>query len=156
MKILQYNCQSFKSNRDNIEYYLNNYDIDVCLLSEIFEFNENHNICKLINFNIVYKNRPDGYGGVAICLKKALKFKKIPYDSDYDIVILKTNNFNRNFVFASTYFPPSINKNDFENEVMQLLNFLDKFENIVLAGDFNARNSGGIPLTPPGANVYLI
>ena len=139
MKILQYNCQSFKSNKNNIEFYVNNYDIDICLLSEIFAFDEENPICKLANYNVMFKNRDDGYGGVAICSRKSIKIKKINFNSNYDILIAKTCNLNTNLTIVSTYFPQNILKNDFENEVKKLLKFLEPFDNVIVAGDFNAR-----------------
>lgn len=77
MKIIQYNCQSFRANKSNIEFYLNKFNVDICILSEIFNFDQLDDTYKLFHYNLIAKTRDDHYGGVAIGFKKAIKFKKI-------------------------------------------------------------------------------
>ncbi|XP_059219431.1 RNA-directed DNA polymerase from mobile element jockey [Stomoxys calcitrans] len=140
MKICQYNVQSFSANKNYLEFYCNQYDIDVIALSEIFsERKENTN--KLVEFNLVQKYRPDGYGGVAIGLKKFIRFSKVRYDTNYDIVIVRTSNLSKNLCLVSAYFPPSISTKDMCDEIERLLIFLDNMSNIIIMGDFNARNT---------------
>ncbi|XP_073831714.1 uncharacterized protein [Musca autumnalis] len=93
-----------------------------------------------INYNILQKFRPDGYGGVAIGLRRHIRFTRIHFPTYNDIIVIKTTNLRRNYVFASIYFPPSVTYDDFKSEVERLFGFLDKFDNVVLCGDFNARN----------------
>ncbi|XP_073822166.1 uncharacterized protein isoform X2 [Musca autumnalis] len=95
---------------------------------------------KLLNFNIAQKFRPDGYGGVAICFKKHIKFNIIPFETNYDVLIAKTTNLRRNFVFVSVYFPPSLPFVEFKEEISKLFGVLEAQEDVVLCGDFNARN----------------
>ncbi|XP_058987128.1 probable RNA-directed DNA polymerase from transposon BS isoform X3 [Musca domestica] len=95
---------------------------------------------KLINYNLVQKFRPDGYGGVAIGVRKKINISIIEYDTDYDILIIKTSNLQRNVVIVSVYFPPTTSNTCFIEEVSKLLLFLENFQNVILCGDFNARN----------------
>lgn len=50
---------------------------------------------KLLNSNIVEKVRKDGYGCIAIGIRKYIKFARIRYDANNDIVIIKTTNLNK-------------------------------------------------------------
>ncbi|XP_075146564.1 uncharacterized protein LOC142236963 isoform X2 [Haematobia irritans] len=95
----------------------------------------------MINFNLVQKFRPDGYGGVAIALRKYIKFSRIVFETEFDIIIVKTSNLHTNFTIASVYFPPSMPLYILAGEVGRLCNFLDRHENVILMGDFNARNT---------------
>lgn len=105
MYILQLNIQSLNKNIDHLNYYINNNNIDICILSEIFEFNNP----RIRNFQIIAKSRPDNYGGVALAFRNSIKFRRIKFDTEYDIIIAKTKNLKPNLVIASVYLPPSIN-----------------------------------------------
>lgn len=140
VKILQFNIQSFRTNKNYIEFFVNKNKYDIVILAEIFSENiKNSN--KLINFNLIQKFRPDGYGGVAIALRKQIKFSKIPFETEQDILIVKTTNLARNYVVASIYFPPSTPFVIFVEEMTKLASFLERFDNVILCGDFNARNT---------------
>ncbi|XP_073828562.1 uncharacterized protein [Musca autumnalis] len=107
--------------------------------AEIFaEDRQNRN--KLINFNLVQKFRKDGYGGVAVALRKNIKFCRIPFETDQDILIIKTLNLRKNYIVVSAYFPPSVSFVTFTEEMSRLVLFLERFQNVVFCGDFNARN----------------
>lgn len=136
-KILQYNIQSLIPNKDKLSFFLNEYQIDIAILSEIFGCDDSF---KVPNYNVVYKTREDGYGGVAILIKKEIKFRKIKYDTRQEIIIIETTNLGSNVKIVSTYFAPNtINQAIFETEMRKLLQFLEQFENVLIGGDFNAR-----------------
>lgn len=139
MKILQYNCQSLDANGSGIEMFLNTNYYDVVCLSEVFSKNKKKRN-KLINFNLIEKKRSDGYGGVAIGLRKYIKYKKIAFESTYDVIMLRTTNLFKNFVICSIYLPPNLEVEDFAAGVTNVLQFLEPFENVLILGDFNARN----------------
>lgn len=138
MKILQYNCQSFRANLDSIEFYLHKYEFDIACFSEIFLSSRTPHR-KLIKLNLVKKYRPDGYGGVAIAVRKDITYKRIPFRSDYDILIIETKNLNPSIIICSIYFPPNLGICDFNNEMNRILNFFEPYNNVFLIGDFNAR-----------------
>lgn len=137
IRLLQYNIQSIIPNKHQLIFFLQNKQIDIALLSETFKCDDSF---KLPNYNIVYKNRDDNYGGVAIILKKNIKFRKIKYQSNQDIVIIETTNLTPNIIVTSLYIPPSVNQSTFESEFRKLLQFLDPHDNVLVGGDFNARS----------------
>ena len=140
MKICQYNCQSLKNNKSTINFYLNNYNVDICLLSEIFKYEDSDPNYKIINYNVIVKTRKDNYGGTAIAFRKNIKVRQIKFTTDYDILIAQTTNLSKNFTIVSVYFPPKVRLVAFKNEIEKLLILLTSFSNVILAGDFNARN----------------
>lgn len=140
MNILQYNIQSLRKNKNNLEFYINKWNINICILSEIFNFDENESASFIPNFNIIVRKRQDNYGGVAIALKKDIKFKKINLNTPLDIIICETTNLSTNFTIVSVYFPHSVKGNEIKNELFKLLTFLNGKSNVIIAGDFNARN----------------
>lgn len=148
MKILQYNCQSLKNNTDRISFYLNKIGYVIVVLSEVFSNKNRTN--KIINFNLIEKTRADGYGGVAIGLRKNIKFNRIRYQCD-DIVIIRTNNLKRNFYICTVYFPPSMKINCFSS-ISNLVYFLEPFNDVLILGEFNVRNInwGDVLNTPRG------
>ena len=140
MKICQYNCQSLKNNKSTINFYLNNYNVDICLLSEMFKCEDSDPNYKIINYNVIVKTRKDNYGGTAIAFRKNIKVRQIKFTTDYDILIAQTTNLSKNFTIVSVYFPPKVRLVAFKNEIEKLLIFLTSFSNVILARDFNARN----------------
>lgn len=138
VRICQYNCQSLGSNSSYIEYFLNNNNIDICCLSEIFSHEGSRH--KLLNYNILKKTRVnDNYGGVAICYRKSIRMKKINHNLSSEVVLAKTTNLKENFVICSTYFKPDISEGDFCNQISDLIDFLELYNNVIICGDFNAK-----------------
>lgn len=139
MKILQHNIQSFRTNKNLIEMFINTNLIDVCLFSEVFSFNEDDFRLKLLNFNMVSKFRSDGYGGVAIAVRNNIKFKVTNFQSTADIKVITTTNLQPNFVFVSVYFAPSLSTQIFKDEINNLFTFCERQNNVIIGGVFNAR-----------------
>lgn len=63
------------------------------------------------------------------------------YESNHDILIARTTNLRHNLVIVSVYFPPSVKTNDFKMEMERLLLCIESYKNVILMGDFNARNT---------------
>lgn len=106
-------------------------DIDICVLSEIFNIDE-LNDTNILNYNIISKKR----------IKKHIKFKKLNFQSLLDILVCQTFNLSYNLVIVSIYFPHSIKSCDIKNELEKLLCRLESKSNVFMCGDFNARHSG--------------
>lgn len=140
MRILQYNIQSVNQNRDNLDFVLNNYKIDLCILSETFSKGEG-DLKNLCNFKYIEKARGDNYGGVAIYFRNTINVKLMDYKSSYDIIVAETINLNHNLIICSVYFPPCISITDFNTEITKLFDFLSVRKNVIVMGDFNARHS---------------
>lgn len=139
VKILQYNCQGLLYNKDRITYHLINNNVDIAIFAEIFRWDNSN---KITNYNIASKARSDGFGGVAIVLKKSINFRKVKYQTNQEIIIIETTNLKPNLKIAAVYFPPNrIRQSTFDAEVKKLFNFFENEDNVLIAGDFNARNS---------------
>lgn len=122
VKVLQLNVQSLNKNLNTLNYYINNNNIDICILSEIFEYNYN---VKLTNFKIIAKTRPDNYGGVAILIKNEIQFRQLNFNTNLDILIIETLNLKSNFTIASAYFPPNMPTANFTKTIHDLIDYLD-------------------------------
>ncbi|XP_017484492.1 PREDICTED: uncharacterized protein LOC108373152 [Rhagoletis zephyria] len=117
---------------------MNHNNVDIGCFSEIFT---SHKTARrnLIGYNIIEKTRSDGYGGVAVVLKKEIKFQKLNFMSDYDILIVRTKNCKPNITICSVYFPHSIATDPFREEIVKLFSYLENMGNVLILGDFNAR-----------------
>lgn len=138
MRLLQYNIQSFKNNKDALEVHLikNGYDI-FCLSETLSKENQ---VNKIQDFNMIERKRSDGWGGVAIGLRRNIRYKIINYETNSEIIMVRTLNLRRNFILVSCYFPPSVENDRFGSEVRDLFRFLDPCEDVLVMGDFNAHN----------------
>lgn len=110
MKILQINIQSLMKNKGFLEFFLDRWEVDIVILSEIFKIEYYDSKYRLRNFNLIFKTRDDNYGGVAIAARKYIKLSKISYNTTYDVVMAQTTNLRQNITFVSAYFPQSIKK----------------------------------------------
>ena len=87
--ILQFNVQSLTPNKNSIEFFMNTKKIDILCLAEIWKVEKNF---KILNYNLVIKTNLNGYGGVAIALRKSINYKEINYCTEHDILIIETTN----------------------------------------------------------------
>lgn len=74
MLLLQFNIQSLKKkgNKELLEMFMINNRIDIAILYETWL---SDNACtSLRDYNFVYKNRCDGFGGVGIYVRKNIRF----------------------------------------------------------------------------------
>ena len=80
LKIVQINIRSLINKKDILETYLEKNGISAALICETWLKNT---IIKFRNYNLISKNRTDGYGGVAILIKKNIPFDSI-IQNNYD------------------------------------------------------------------------
>ena len=71
LKILQLNVRSLIPKKDIIEHYLEIHQIDVAILSETWL--KSDSVIKFRNYEIISRNRNDGYGDVAILTRNDIK-----------------------------------------------------------------------------------
>lgn len=95
----------------------------------------------MISFNLIKKTRANGWGGVAIGCKKHIKMERIKYRTNQDILIAKTTNLRENLTICTAYLNPSINSAVVKIEVEKLMATLQRHSNVILLGDFNAKNT---------------
>ncbi|XP_065356182.1 uncharacterized protein LOC135950574 [Calliphora vicina] len=133
---------------------MNKYNIDICLLCEIFNFADDNSNARFINHNILMKKRSNNsFGGVAIMVSKHISITQVPFSSSLEVIICETKNLSKNLTLASVYVPQSVKAKQLEIEMKKLLIFLDTKQNVILGGDFNARSqSFGDSINSPRGN----
>jgi exonuclease III len=86
LNIMQWNCRSLKAKWPDVTQFLSINNISIGLLQETW-LNKNTKIADS-NFNILYVNRFDGYGGVATIIHKSIDFEKVMEFNDKNIQVL--------------------------------------------------------------------
>ena len=89
-----YFFRNSQNSKKYIDFYLNNYNVGICLLSDIFKYEDLNPNYKNIIYNVIVKTRNDNYGGTTIAFRK--KVKQIKFSTDYDIVIVQSTNLSKN------------------------------------------------------------
>lgn len=141
LKMMQHNIRSIKSNKDMLEQHLLINDIDIALLGEIWLKPEENIHIKDYTFNST--KRADGYGGVAILIKKNIKHKLINNNNKFDpieIAEIETTNLKKNLTLVSIYIPPNINIKLLKKKFNELITNYNNKTNVIIAGDVNAHN----------------
>lgn len=88
LKIMQWNIRSVRSNLVNLNNLVVEENPDIILFNETFLTPERSFVLK--SYTIIRQDRPDGYGGVATCIKNNLKFyvKRKFYSHNIQYVII--------------------------------------------------------------------
>ncbi|XP_050498825.1 probable RNA-directed DNA polymerase from transposon BS isoform X1 [Diabrotica virgifera virgifera] len=139
LKISQWNSRSAISNKGSLMHYLNNKSIDILLISETWFKKDISYHFK--NYNLVRKDRNDGFGGVAILIHNSITFSELNLNSNFNTEIevcgvtikYKTKDLN----ILSIYRPPKSKSsiNDWTNIFSQVNN------SAIIGGDFNAHHT---------------
>lgn len=140
MKILQYNIQSInkKENKDLLELFLQNEDIDIALLAETWV--KNNAEVSLCNYNFLSKGRSDGYGGVGIAIRRNITYSIIGFDPKYEIMGITTHNLRKNINIITAYIPPSTQRDAFKTMSKAIFETASRLNGVTLiTGDFNAK-----------------
>nr|CAH7716559.1 unnamed protein product [Callosobruchus chinensis] len=154
LKIIQWNARSLRSNRLSMQQLFGEQEFDIALVSETWL--KPTQSFKYKNFNIIRKDRGDGYGGVAILLSSRIQ---------YDIISL-TDNFNQGIEVCaiditiadkkisvlSLYKPPNVKATvqDYSNIFSQL-----RYD-CIIGGDFNANHEiWGSSMSSSDGNILV-
>lgn len=133
--IIQWNCRSAISNKNDLIYLINNYNPYLVCLSETWlkpSFSY-----KLRGYNTVRQDRFDGYGGVAILIRKNVPFIVVPIsipvnNENFSIVAVSVNS----ICYISVYIPhPSTSILDKINLILSTMP-----KPLVILGDFNCHH----------------
>ena len=138
LNIVQWNARSLRSNKGDLEQFMHQQNIHMALISETwlkntFPFN-------IPGYCIIRKDRLDGYGGVAIVLKRSLIFQELPVHAfspeiEYTGITLNMkNNFKLNFYVLYKKPQATINSVTWRS----MLESLEK--PFLLGGDFNCHH----------------
>lgn len=140
IKIMQWNARSLPSNRESLENFIYEENIDVILISETwFKITQEY---KFKNFIIIREDRLDGKGGTAILINKNMKFKEYKINREYinmDLCQMCAAEIllgSKKIVCVSLYVSPKANIS--EGQWNSLLNGIKK--PCIIGGDFNVHS----------------
>lgn len=142
LKIIQHNCHSLTKIKKNLlENYIQQEKIYVILLSETWFKKDKQP--KIANLNGIFKNREDGYGGVAIYINNHIQYEELNINNlnFIEVIAIKTIQQKKDLALISVYIPPNGNSKEVRKELATLTDEINKIkEDIILGGDFNAHN----------------
>lgn len=153
LKICQFNVESLNSKKPLLITFLDQNDIDICLLNET-HLKQNHNF-KITGYNFIYQHGLNGRGGVGILIRNNFKYTTVnlPFYEDLQSasIVLKTDI--GNLSILCTYSPPRPGRFK-SRQLKQIINSLPK--PIILSGDLNAHHVafGCLQTKPRGTDVY--
>jgi hypothetical protein len=134
-----WNANSISNKIDELNQFLNLDKVDIIAINEtkLSKLNECF-LKKNENYNAVFKSRNGFGGGVAFFVKKDIQFEIIDDLDKFEVeqICIKIRIKNK-YIFIITYYnPPDKDLN------IDMLNYLDeKFENYIICGDFNSKNT---------------
>lgn len=135
IKCCTWNCTTINNRLQELDHFLNNFNLDVCCLNETRLSQERKLKCKGY---IVYRNdRNSQGGGVAVIIRNNIKHYRIPNQTQFpdECVILNLITDAGDVTVAAIYNPP--NKTIKVNEINALFNINNK---VLILGDLNARH----------------
>ena len=141
VKIGQINIRSWYSNKDYTECFLAKEDMDVMFICETWE--RINNPLRARGYRFFSKSRPDGYGGVAILLKKNILIAEVDeLNFDFlEFIALKTRNLEKNLLLVSVYAAPvktSEERSMSKNDLNKLIDWANDKTDLIMCGDLNA------------------
>lgn len=118
-------------------------EIQVAILSETWTnvSEERTNKYKITGYHTILESRFDGYGGAGLLLENRFNYVSISLPTLTDktqavcVKILPIN-----VVIMSVYTSPSINSNDFKEDMLKLIGSVAQFQKVIVGGDFNAHH----------------
>ncbi len=155
MQLLQLNCQSYNTTKQQVHNYVQNKNIQVICLSETWNKVDSF---PFKNWNTHFKNRAnDPHGGVAIAVDPSIKMvRDESLQNSTEVAWVKLFLNNRVVYLASVYIPPG--KVDHIDILSNTLDSLPADTPLILTGDFNATspawdNRSYIPRNTPSFRV---
>lgn len=139
LKVLQINIRSLWTRKDILETFIEKHNIQITIVCETWLKNNNINFK---NYNLINKNRDDGYGGVAILIKKDIKFNPIPQNNYSPLETIETEiewN-NKTIKIISIYINPKTNLKHCKRQFQQLLIDNNNVKYTLIGGDINCHN----------------
>ena len=140
------NIQSVGNKTIKINSLLNELDLDILMLTETWLCNNISDSSKIKEMtpklhNFYHKPRENKWGGgVGMFIKKSFTkvqlMKTINFNS-FEYMDVKITSFSKNFRIITIYRPPNKSKNEFIEELSDLVESVEDIRNIVLCGDFN-------------------
>lgn len=137
LRIAQFNIQSANSKKPLLFKFMQEQNIDVCLLNETW-FKEHHNF-RIPGYNLHSRISKNPYNGVAILIKPEIKYNIIntTFYEDIQTIAVSISTEHGNVTVLCVYCPPSsghIRMNRLRNIIRDLP------KPIYISGDFNAHH----------------
>lgn len=133
--LIQWNARSVRSKQTELIYLINKYNPSILAISETWLGQGSR--YRVPGFNIIRGDRRDGYGGVALLIKKNYLFRSITlpvYNNEHmDIVAAQ--------VAGTTYVSVYVSEKD-TSVIPILKSIIDNLQSpVVILGDFNGHHS---------------
>lgn len=132
------NIRSLKNKIEEIEILINNYKVDLAILTETWINKREKRFYNMNNYNSIYSCRQRQGGGLGLFLLCSLEYKIIEnYESEqHSCIIIKIEKLR--LIILATYRPPNYNINDFLNFLdMKIHNYLEVNYKCIIIGDIN-------------------
>lgn len=147
--VLQWNCRSATSNKDDLIRLLHLHSISIAAVSETW-FKPSQ-LFKVSGYHCLRDDRIDGKGGAALLIKNSLSFSPIsikPPNSPFQLVAATVSD----ITFVSLYIPPST-----PFDLPLWVHMLSKIPSpLVILGDFNAHSPlWGSSSSDPSGNKLI-
>ena len=141
MKILNINFQSVKNKKEEICNLIDSSTPDVIIGTETWLNDGIHN-SEIFppNYDVIRKDRKDGYGGVLIAISRDYSYEQLPMNTECETVFIKLKvNGNQELIIGSAYRPPS-SSIQYTEDMCSLFANLEKSHKkavVWIGGDFN-------------------
>ena len=91
------------------------------------------------HFNIINKNRPGGYGGVAIFLKKNIQYniKTIINIDPIELLAIHIKINKKSFILITIYIPPKVSSHILKEKLETLFPIIRNYWNVIFGADIN-------------------
>ncbi|XP_072169454.1 uncharacterized protein [Diadema setosum] len=141
MRILTVNFQSARNKKEEISNLIDSSDPDIILGTETW-LNSKFQNAELFpsNYELIRKDRIDGYGGVLIALKKDIIFERLHLDLDVEAIFIKISLARKASLIAGVlYRPPSSTPKYMEDLCQSIEDLHRQYFNSVcwIEGDLN-------------------
>jgi hypothetical protein len=155
LRVLEWNVNGLPQKRQELQLFLDEQKIDVCLLAETHLTNQSY--IKIKGYQVYHMVHPQNTarGGTVVLVKdNKIHHEEAKYETDEIQATVVTVEIKRQAItFAAAYCPPSYNlkKTDY-------LNFLRSLgERFMVGGDYNAKNThwGSRLTTSKGKELYV-
>ena len=120
MKICHINIKSIRNNKDTLEHYIRENNIDIVMLNETWlKPNENININ---GYKSHVLNRKDGYGGVGFLVKNQISARPTihPKYKPIEIIEIEFGNTTK-YNLLSMYIPPNTKHDAITNKFRNII-----------------------------------
>lgn len=136
-KILQHNVRSLRANKDEIETYLREKNIDITIWSETWtKINEKYTIT---GYKLQLSSNISGYRGVGIAVRSNIKHKKIELDFDLSEIEVICIKLEPQEIYIMSIYVPEVSNNVLKADFERLIQFC-RGKRIIIGGDFNSHS----------------